>query len=930
MTKLHEMASIGQAIWFDYIRRTLITSGELLSLIDQGVRGVTSNPTIFEKAIAGSIDYDDDLNELVKAGNSIVDIYEKLVTWDIEHTADLFRPLYDETKALDGYVSLEVSPALAYDTGRTIAEARRLFRTLGRPNVMIKVPATTPGISAIETLIGEGINVNVTLLFSVRNYEDVAWAYISGLERLAETGKDLGTVASVASFFVSRVDSSVDSSLEKIGNTSLQGKLAVANAKLAYEIFKQVFSGDRWQKLAERGAQVQRLLWASTGTKNPSYPDTLYLDELIGPHTVNTVPPSTLQAFLDHGKVNNTIETGLEEAHAQIDELARLGIDLDAVTDRLQEDGVASFAKSFELLMNSIRSKRRDLISDWHQMRENLGSDKESVNTALAKLRDDKVMSRIWTHDHTVWKPEPTEITNRLGWLNAPEVMEDFLDEINDFAREICSMGYTHVLLMGMGGSSLAPEVFSKIFGTTEGCPELLVLDSTDPAVIKATASHLSPEHTLCIVSTKSGTTTETLSFFRYFYNLFCNALGKDNAGRHFIAITDPGSSLVETARALGFRKTFINDPNIGGRYSALTYFGLVPAALIGIDIKIIVDRAQIMAENCEPSNCVVAGNNYGGRLGVILGKMAEKGRDKVTFVISKQLAPFGDWLEQLIAESTGKQGKGIVPIVNEQLGFPGQYKDDRLFVHIRIDGDETYDDKLRDIEKAGHPVVHICVHDSFELGGQFFLWEMATCVAGHILNINPFDQPDVESAKVLSRSAVNAYKETGALPSQTPVLCDMGAYVYGDLKAESLKDALSIFLDKIKHGSYVAIQAYLQHSEEIDTALKNLRMKVRDKYQVATTLGYGPRFLHSTGQLHKGDAGKGLFVQITCDNIDDIPIPDDTGSDASSMSFAIMENAQAMGDRQALVKAGRPVIRLHLGSMDITGTIKHITDIIE
>ncbi|HOO45114.1 MAG TPA: bifunctional transaldolase/phosoglucose isomerase, partial [Deltaproteobacteria bacterium] len=643
MTKLQELASMGQAIWFDYIRRNLITSGELRSLIEQGVRGVTSNPTIFEKAIAGSADYDEDLKDLVRSGNSIEEIYERLAIWDISHTADLFRDLYEETRGLDGYVSLEVSPELAYDSGRTISEARRLFRTIDRPNVMIKVPATSQGIPAIETLIGEGINVNVTLLFSVKNYEEVALAYVSGLERLAESGKDLSRVASVASFFVSRVDTSVDAALEKIGNTALQGKLAIANAKIAYEIFKQVFSGERWQKLAEKGAQVQRLLWASTGTKNPAYSDTLYLDELIGPHTVNTVPPATLQAFLDHGKVSSTIETGLDEAHSQVDELARIGIDLDAVTDTLQAEGVASFAKSFESLMNSISIKRRELISDWHQMSEHIGSYRESVDTALEKLKEDNIMARIWAHDHTVWKPEPHEITNRLGWLQLPETMTDSIEELDDFALQISSQQYAHVLLMGMGGSSLAPEVFQKVFGNAPGFPELIVLDSTDPGAVKAVSSQLVPEKTLCIVSSKSGTTTETLSFFRYFYNVFLDALGKEEAGRHFIAITDPGSSLADLAQELNFSRTFVNDPNIGGRFSALSCFGLVPAALTGMDLKVFLDRSGIMAENCDSSNCVVDGNNYGGRLGVILGEMARKGRDKVTFVISKQLEPFGE-----------------------------------------------------------------------------------------------------------------------------------------------------------------------------------------------------------------------------------------------------------------------------------------------
>jgi transaldolase/glucose-6-phosphate isomerase len=827
-------------------------------------------------------------------------------------------------------VSLEVSPTLAYETELTISEARRLFTTLNRPNVMIKVPATHQGVPAIETLIGEGINVNVTLLFSIKNYEDVALAYIAGLEKLAAGGGDLSKVASVASFFVSRVDTSVDAALTKIGNTRLQGKIAVANAKLAYEIFNRVFSGQRWQKLADNGAQVQRLLWASTGTKNPNYPDTLYVDDLIGPHTVNTVPPATLQAYIEHGKVASVIEEGLLVAHDQVDQIKSLGIDINAITDKLQEDGVASFAKSFESLMDSIKDKRKELISDWHQMSEVLGSYQETVNKALNSLKEDNIMSRIWAHDHTVWKSQPDEIINRLGWLKIPEVMLDNVDELTAFARDISAKGYTHALLMGMGGSSLAPEVFSKVFPIQDGYLDLKVIDSTDPAAVANMAENLDPGRTLCIVSTKSGTTTETLSFFRYFYNWMVHTVGKDAAGEHFIAITDPESPLVDLAGKYNFHKTFINEPTIGGRYSALSYFGLVPAALIGMDIKLILERAMILAENCESSNCPVSGNNYGARLGVILAEMAKAGRDKATFVISKQIEPFGDWVEQLIAESTGKEGKGIIPIVNEKLGFPGQYRDDRLFVHLRINGDETYDDKLRELEKEGHPLVHICLHDSYDLGGQFFLWEMAIAVAGHILDINPFDQPNVESAKILSREAVNEYKEKGSLPVQTPVLCEMNINLYGKIKAVSLGEALRTFLDNIKDGPYVAIQAYLQPASDTDAALNELRMKIRDTYQVATTLGYGPRFLHSTGQLHKGDAGGGLFIQITSDNPHDVAVPDFAGSEASSISFGVLKTAQALGDWQALQDTGRKILRLHLGTDDIAGTIKHIAEIFE
>ncbi len=363
MTKLNELAALGQSVWLDYIRRSFITSGELQALIDQGLRGITSNPTIFEKAIAGSDDYDDDLGYLVDQGKSVEAIYEALALDDIGRAADLLRPVYDRTDGADGYVSLEVSPTLAHDTQGTIAEARRLFTALGRPNVMIKVPSTPAGVPAIEALIGESININVTLIFSLAQYEPIAEAYIAGLEKLAAAGRDVGRVASVASFFVSRVDGVVDRLLEERGELELQGKIAIVSAKAAYARFREMFSGPRWDKLAAKGARVQRPLWASTSTKNPVYPDTLYVDNLIGPHTVNTVPPATLQAFLDHGRVAPTLEVGLEETRAQLIRLAELGVDLEAVTQKLQDDGVTSFANSFESLMTSIAEKRQRLLA---------------------------------------------------------------------------------------------------------------------------------------------------------------------------------------------------------------------------------------------------------------------------------------------------------------------------------------------------------------------------------------------------------------------------------------------------------------------------------------------------------------------------------------------------------------------------------------
>ncbi len=367
MTKLHELTELGQSIWLDYISRSLIASGELQKLVDQGLRGVTSNPSIFEKAIAGSADYDEDLNRLVRDGKSVTEIYEDLAMADIRSAADVLRPVYEKSGGADGYVSLEVNPALAHDTMATIAEARRLFASLERPNVLIKVPATPAGIPAIETLIGEGVNVNVTLIFSHEQYEAVATAYIAGLEKLALSGGDVGRVASVASFFISRVDTAVDKALEEIGNTEIQGKIAIDNAKIAYSRFREIFQGESWEKLAARGGRVQRPLWGSTSSKNPAYSDTLYVDSLIGPDTVNTLPPATLDDYLDHGTVAATVDTDVEGARNRMAEVAELGIDLDAITNKVLEEGVAAFAKSFESLMASVAEKRKRVLDDGQQ-----------------------------------------------------------------------------------------------------------------------------------------------------------------------------------------------------------------------------------------------------------------------------------------------------------------------------------------------------------------------------------------------------------------------------------------------------------------------------------------------------------------------------------------------------------------------------------
>ena len=556
----------------------------------------------------------------------------------------------------------------------------------------------------------------------------------------------------------------------------------------------------------------------------------------------------------------------------------------------------------------------------WQGISFNVGNYQSLIDKALAEMRDQRVMARIWDHDHTLWKPEPTEITNRLGWLHIAEEIGAKVQDIQELTDAVRADGYTHALLLGMGGSSLAPEVFRKTFGVKKGYLDLAVLDSTVPGAVLAQSERLNPECTLFIVSTKSGTTVETLSFFKFFYNWVSDAVGTERPGDHFIAITDPGTPLVELADRYNFRNTFLNNPNIGGRYSALSYFGLVPAALIGMDITLLLNRATVMARDCKPSSTSVSAANPGVRLGAVLGELAKVGRDKVTFVISSQVTSFGDWVEQLIAETTGKEGKGILPVVGEAVSSPETYGTDRLFVHLCLEGDTTNDAAVAALGQAGHPIVQLLLHDPYDLGGQCFLWEMAVSVAGHRLGINPFDQPNVEAAKTRARQAVDAYKQKGTFPPETPALTGEGIEVYGDVSGGSPGEALNAFIAQAEPGAYVALQAYIQPTPETDAALQALRTRVRDRFRLATTVGYGPRFLHSTGQLHKGDGGRGLFIQITADVPKDIPIPDEVGSPDSSLTFGVLKTAQALGDWQALLDAGRRVIHFHLGRDAVRG----------
>jgi transaldolase/glucose-6-phosphate isomerase len=926
---LRQLHDQGQVVWLDFLARRFIADGGLKTLVEQdGLTGVTSNPSIFEKAIASSADYDAALKEIERQDDcDVMTLYERLAIDDIRHAADALRPVYDATEGRDGYISLEVSPYLAMNTDATVLEARRLWGAVGRGNLMIKVPATRAGLPAIRQLIGEGINVNITLLFSQPVYEEVVEAYLAGLEHLAAQGGDLRKIASVASFFVSRIDVAVDRLIDerlhqinvadqRASLTGLRSKVAIANAKLAYQRYKRLFAGPRWEQLKAKGAGVQRLLWASTGTKNPAYSDVLYVEELIAPETINTMPPATMEAFRDHGRVRPSLEEDIEQATQVMATLDKSGISIDDVTSKLVEDGVQLFADAFDKLLGAVARKRTTFLGDkLDGQTYKLPPDLEKAVTAsLEKWRQDGNVRRLWAGDAQLWTG--ADEAKWLGWLDVTEWQRERAGAFRSLGDDVKKQDYTHVVLLGMGGSSLGAEVLAETFGRQPGYPAFLVLDSTDPAQIRTIESKIDPARTLFIVSSKSGSTLEPNILKQYFFETVKKAVGPDSAGSRFIAITDPGSKLQAIAERDRFRQVAFGIPSIGGRYSVLSDFGMVPAATMGLDTDRLLAETETMIRSCA-ANAPPA-DNPGVVLGTVLGVLGQSGRDKVTIVASPGIADFGAWLEQLLAESTGKHGKGLIPVDAEPLAAPVAYGQDRLFVYMRLtsEPDAKQDEAITVIERAGHPVVRIAVTDRYHIGQEIFRWEFATAVAGAIIGINPFDQPDVEASKEKTRELTAAYERTGKLPPETALFEGAGFSLFAGEKdgkilgqADTLSEYLAAHFARIRAGDYCALLAYVERNDRHRAALQEIRVLIRDRKRIATCLGFGPRFLHSTGQAYKGGPNSGVFLQITCDDTADLDVP------GQNYSFGIVKAAEARGDFHVLIERERRVLRIHLGT---------------
>jgi len=902
MNPISKLTSLGQSLWYDNIQRKILENSEFAAMIERGdIRGVTSNPSIFNAAIAKTNDYDSALTPLAWAGWDAEKIFWQLAIEDIKAACDAFVPLYEESNGGDGYVSLEVSPNIAHDTEATAAQAQQLWARVARPNLMVKIPATKAGIPAIRKAIAAGVNINITLIFSLTRYAEVMDAYLSGLEDRANAGYPIDHIASVASFFVSRVDTKIDPKLPD--GSDLKGKAAIANAKLAYDEYQKTFAGRRWENLKVKGARVQRPLWASTSTKNPAYPDTMYVDNLIGPETVNTVPPATLEAFKDHGVAAMTLVRGLEEAQNDIAQLEAAGISMDVMTQELEDEGVKAFADAFAQLLATIDERRKNAASS-------LGLLADPVSKRIAQLEADSVPARLWKHDPALWATNKDsagqhEVAIRMGWLDSTDKARRKLKEYQAFAKEIQKAKIDRVLVLGMGGSSLTAEVFSSLMAVAgvEASLSLAILDSTDPAQVALAAKDYPPDKSLYIVASKSGGTAEVMAAFDYFWKL------SKKDGSRFIATTDPGTSLELLARKRKFRKIFSADEFVGGRYSALTDFGLVPAALLGMDLNRLLDKAYWMRAQCGEH--VPAARNPGLALGAVMAESALGGRDKLTVLSDAPLSAFAGWIEQIIAESSGKNGKGILPVPLEPLGNVSDYGKDRLFVYLRQTGE--HDEAMSSLKKAGHPVLQFPISTFYDIGAEMFRWEIATVIACSILGVNAFDQPNVETSKKITKAKIAEYQKRGRLKEGKPAWKKEGVAVFSPttVTGASLKSVLNGFLKKAKPGGYVAINAYLPRNREMIDVLQKMRVAIRAKTGNAVTAGFGPRFQHSTGQFHKGGPKNALFLVVTAEPEKDFDIP------TEGLKFGTLVRALALGDYEALIEAKRKVIRVHLPSVD-------------
>lgn len=897
MLSLQALNTYGQSAWLNYLRRAFLESGELGNLLEEGIGGITSTQALFAKAISHSGDYDDVLLDLLAKGKPIAAIHEMLVIDDMQRAADALHPVHEATEGLDGYVSMELDPEVIDDAVQTAAAARHLLRAVDRGNAMIEIPATPAGIAAIHELTADGVCINVTHVFSLSVYEEVAAAYLAGLEQFFET-HTVWRIApsSVVSFSLSRIDRVVDEELARLKQEQLQGRAAIALAKRVYGRYQHAFSGPRWEKLARRGARPLRLKWTRTTPRNFAYPDLHYVEALIGPDTVMTFSPVTLNAFRQRGVAAPTLAQHHDQAQKLLVSLAALGIDLEAIAAQLQQESLAEFRQQYQDLLHSVRQKQAHLQSGWQRMELELGKVETAVAEHVATLCRQRVPCRLWSHDHALW--QPALAGDQLGWLHIVEAMQENLGHLHALVQDVQKLEFTQVVLLGMGDASRPGQVLAHMLPQPGGLT-LHVLDNINPHVIRHLTRQIKPEKTLFIVADNGGETFETLALFRHFYNLVADAVGPGISRMHFAAITVSGSPLHTLADQYRFRHIFLNDPNVPEAFGALSFFGLVPAILAGVDVAALLDNALAMVGNNSSCNCPAVGDNLGGQLGAILAALVEAGRDKLTLIAPPQLAPFTRWLEFLLSATLGKEQKGLLPVVSEPLLKLEEIGPDRAFVFLQL-ANEKPPVILPELKAAGHPVIILRWQTLADVGGQFFLWQMATAVAAHLLKINPFTQPDAALVQQRTQELLHIYQQQGRLPP------GKAAPINGR--------SLDVFLAQVQSGDYITVQAFVPPTEENDAVLQEFCACLRQHRQVPVTLTYGPAYLYTTAQLYQGGPRRGYFLQLTTPlPLEDVHIPDVAGEVGTSLSFGVVAMAQALADGQVLARNWRHMLRFHL-----------------
>ncbi len=739
MTNLHRLHEVRQSTWLNYMRRAFIRSGGLRERIADGIQGITANATAFEKTLTACSDYDDAVRREMTAGTPVKQIHEILMIDDVQRTADFLHPIYETSKGLDGFASLELDPSISFDPVKAVAETRHLTRRLDRGNVMVEVPATLTGIEAIKLLIGDGVCINVTHIFFIETYEKVAQAYMEGLEYYFRT-HSVWRIAptAVASFSVSSIDHAIDPLLEAKGYPELKGKTAIAMAKVLYGRFRQIFAGPRWEKLASQGARVLRPKWTRTNPHNFALPDTYYIDALIGPDTVMTFSQSTLNAFLDHGTPALSLEHNLDQSSDHLRRLGEIGIDRKAVAEKLQADYLVASDRRFQSVIQSVINKRDAIEVNWQPIKWRLGNLQNGVNESLNHICKERVMYRIWAHDHSVWQKDDVEIRDRLGWLHVIGTMQDNINRIQTFVEQVMLNGFTHVVLIGENEADQAATLFHRAFGKPSKPTYMphnhleLVMLHHEAIPGQVDVYLTKPEKTLFVVAAKSKLDDKTMTTFNHLYSWISTEIGAEEAGKQFVAITDASSPLVELASKHNFRWVFLNDPGVNGRFAALSYFGLLPAALVGTDIELLLTRASAMACNSETCYQAEINANLAAKLGAVLAEIAKSGQKQIALITSPALAGFDHWVGQLIEESIG---------LSVELSRQTSEKNinSQLFVHLRLAGDTTQDAFIRSMSDAGHSVIVLHWKDLYDVGGQFFLWQMGTAVAAHLLKVNPF-----------------------------------------------------------------------------------------------------------------------------------------------------------------------------------------------